>query len=103
MKSRISGFCLTIITSMATTLAFASDQGAHGSHSSSLDQETLQVVIYQAINVAALVAGLIFFLRGTVKKFFIAKKESFVEAAEKVQAARIAAEEEHVQIKIKLS
>ena len=68
-----------------------------------LDDATLKTIIYQCINVGALVIGLIYFLKTPVRQYFTEKKQSFMAAAEKAQAARKAAEYEHMQIKVQLT
>ncbi len=83
--------------------ALANEGAAHGEHSAGLDEHTIKTIIYQAINVGALVVGLIYFLRVPVQKFFSVKKAEYVSAANKAQEARKAAEDEHMQIKVRLN
>ncbi len=82
-------------------LAFANEE--HAAHGAGLDEQTLKTIIYQAINVGALIAGLIYFLRKPVQEFFKNKRELFVVAAQRAQSARQAAEEERSQIQIRLN
>lgn len=59
-------------------------------------------VIYQTINVLILFGGLFYFLRGTVVKFYRDRQSNFLAAAEKSQAARLAAEKQFAEIKAKI-
>ncbi|MCE3009408.1 MAG: ATP synthase F0 subunit B [Proteobacteria bacterium] len=60
-------------------------------------------VAAQAFNVSLLFGGLFYFLRTPVKNFFANKKTNFVSAAEKSQAARKAAEDERMEIQVRLT
>jgi len=84
------------------TLAFAAE-GEHHHGPVTLDEATLKTIIYQCINVGALVIGLIYFLKAPVRQYFTDKKQSFMAAAEKAQAALKAAEHERMQIKVQLT
>lgn len=76
--------------------------GAEGSHAG-LDGATVKTIIYQFINIGLLIGGLIYFLRKSVKEFFASKKSAFIAEAEKAQSARLAAEQEHMQIQVRLN
>lgn len=78
-------------------------KAAGGGHGAGLDEHTAQTIIYQAINVFAMFAGLVYFLRKPVVQHFKIKKEDFISAAQKADAAKAAAEEEHREIQKRLS
>lgn len=63
----------------------------------------VNTIIFQAINLGIIVAGMFYYLKKPVKQYFVEKNKSFIQAAEKSQAARKQAEEEHLQIKVQLS
>ena len=79
----------------------ASEHGEHGAPT--LDEHTIKTIIYQAINVAMLVGGLVYFLKDGIRTFFVDKQKAFLAHAEKAEAARRAAEQEHMQIKVQLT
>nr|BFD64771.1 hypothetical protein BdHM001_34520 [Bdellovibrio sp. HM001] len=62
-----------------------------------------KVVMYQAINVVILVAGLIYFTKDGIVSFFAGRKTAYLEAAQKSAFAREQAEKEFVDIKSKLA
>lgn len=62
-----------------------------------------KVVLYQAINVVILFAILFYFLKDTVKNFFINKKSEYMQAAEKAQSIKRQAEAEYKDIEIRLN
>lgn len=78
---------------LASNIAFAA--GGHG--------PDMTIVMYQAINVFAIIVGLVYFLRLPIKTFFAAQKATYIEAASKTQAARTAAENELKNIRAELS
>jgi len=82
-------------------LVKAAEPGEHGP--ASLDPHTLRTLIYQFINVALLVVGLVYFLKDGVRQFFQDKQKEFLAAEEKAQAAKQAAQAEHLAIQIKLT
>ena len=92
---------LIILTLIAPVVALANE--GHAGHSDGLDEHTIQTIIYQAINVGALIAGLIYFLKKPTQDFFANKKLVFLAAAKKAQSARETAEKEREQIQIKLN
>jgi len=63
----------------------------------------VKLVTYQTINFVIMVAGLVYFLKDGVKKFFLEKKANYLNAAQKADAARKAAEDERMEIQAKLS
>nr|BFD61307.1 hypothetical protein CKG001_34140 [Bdellovibrio sp. CKG001]BFD69015.1 hypothetical protein HAGR004_40370 [Bdellovibrio sp. HAGR004] len=62
-----------------------------------------KAVMYQAINVVILVAGLIYFTKDGIVSFFAGRKTAYLEAAQKSAFAREQAEKEFVDIKSKLA
>lgn len=62
-----------------------------------------KVVIYQFINVAILVAGIIYFAKDGVVAFFADRKAAYLAAAEKSAQAREAAEKNFAELNLKLS
>lgn len=93
---------LMLVLVVASRVAFA-NEGHAAEHSAGLDEHTIKTIIYQAINVGALIVGLVYFLRTPVQNFFKNKKEAFTHAASKAQAARRIAEEEKMQIQVRLN
>lgn len=93
-----------LLTFVMSSVALAAGGGGHDAHGPAhLDEATLQTIIYQAINVAVIVFGLIFFLRKPAKEFFANKHVAFVQAAEKAMAAQKKAEQERHEIEIQLA
>jgi F-type H+-transporting ATPase subunit b len=87
------------LLTLGTSVAFASgDQGGHGS-----PIEVPRVVLYQLINVVVLFAALVYFLKGTVVKFYADRKANYLAAAQRSQTAREEAEKQFIDIKHKLS
>lgn len=78
-------------------LAAASGDG-HG-----MDEKTLKTIIYQCINVGILLIALVYFLKDTVRQHFKDKQQAYLNAAEKAQAVRRQAEEQHAEIKAQLT
>lgn len=72
--------------------------GGHG-----FDDETKMRIIYQVINVAIIIGAGIYYLKDKVVNYFESRKSDFVQAANKAQEQRKAAEDEHMQIKVKLN
>ncbi|WII73030.1 ATP synthase F0 subunit B [Bdellovibrio sp. 22V] len=87
---------LNLFIILAPALAMAAG-GGHG------DGHIPKAVMYQAINVAILVAGLIYFTKDGIVSFFAGRKAAYLEAAEKSAFAREQAEKEFVDIKHKLA
>jgi len=90
---------ILIGTLMLPILVMANEGGASG-HAEGIP---LKLIGYQTVNVVIMFAGLIYFLKDGLKKYFIDKRASFLLAAEKSEAARREAEQEHLQIQVKLS
>jgi F-type H+-transporting ATPase subunit b len=84
---------------LGTSCAFAA--AGHGEHHEG-PVEVPKQVLYQAINVFILFAGLIYFLKGAVVKFYKDRQAAYLSAAEKSKAAREAAEQQFVEIKHKI-
>jgi F-type H+-transporting ATPase subunit b len=78
---------------------FAAERG----ESRGLDDHQVKVIIYQSINVTIMFIGLWYFLRKSVREHFQTKRNNFVVAAEKAQKMREAAEQERVEIQLRLS
>lgn len=62
-----------------------------------------QTIIYQSINIVIVIAGLIYFLKKTVKDFFSERRSSFLTASQKAEVARKQAEREFSEISMKLN
>ncbi|HEY8270054.1 MAG TPA: ATP synthase F0 subunit B, partial [Pseudobdellovibrionaceae bacterium] len=73
----------------------------HGEHEAGAI-EVPRVVLYQVINVVILFGGLVYFLKGTIVKFYADRKANYLAAARKSQAARTEAEKQFIDIKHKL-
>jgi len=82
---------------LGTSVAFA----AHGEVETG-EVTVPKVVLYQAINVIILFAGLAYFLKGMIVKFYGERRQNYLAAAEKAKAARDEAEKEFLAIKHKL-
>lgn len=95
MKSRN----IFLITLLLAVVAHAQEHGAHGGHG----EIPYKLISYQAINVVIMFAAMIYFLKDVVRKYFQEKKEAYLSAAKKAEIARKQAEEEHMDIQIKLS
>lgn len=67
-----------------------------------LDEHTKQKIIYQAINVAILVAGCVYFLKSKIREMFAQRNSSFIQASQKAKNAIKAAENEHMELRVKL-
>ncbi|MGE5086957.1 MAG: hypothetical protein ACM3MG_11695, partial [Bacillota bacterium] len=65
--------------------------------------EVPKSVMYQAINVAILIVGLIYFTKDGIVSFFGGRKAAYLEAAQKSAFAREQAEREFVDIKTKIA
>lgn len=85
------------ITSLAVllpSLAFAAE---------GLTPEVKKSIMYQAINVGILIAAVIYFGREGIKKFFADRRDQYLDAAKKSEAARLQAEKDFAEIKAKLA
>lgn len=90
--------CATLLCGL-TVLA----NEAHGEAHAGLTPEIIKTVIYQTINLVLLFGGLVYFTKAAIKGFFTSKRASFLAAAEKSKATRAAAEQEHMQIQVRLT
>jgi F-type H+-transporting ATPase subunit b len=78
---------------------FAAEHGeSHG-----LDAHQVKTIIYQSINVSILFIGLIYFLRKPTREFFQTKRSAFVASAEKAQKMREEAEQQRLEIQVRLA
>lgn len=90
---------LLVFLSAASVLAASG--GDH--HGGGLDEKTIRTIMYQAINLGVILIGLVYFLRQPVREYFASKHQSYVQAAEKAQAARKQAEDEYQKTQTQLS
>lgn len=89
---------LSLIVLLAPTLVLAAGGGHGEGHG-----EIPKAVMYQAINVAILVAGLVYFTKDAIVQVFAGRKAAYLEAAQKSALAREQAEKEFADIKNKLA
>ncbi len=92
----------TLLVFLSQAVLANSEAAAAGHHDEHI-AIPVKLVIYQTINVAAMVIGLFFVLKKPVQNYFKEKKENFLSAAKKAEAARKAAEDERMQIQTRLS
>lgn len=92
---------VNLLIILAPALVFAS--GAEHGHGGEHAIEIPKAVIYQAINIAILIGGLIYFTKDGIVSFFAGRKAAYLEAAQKSAFAREQAEKEFVDIKNKLA
>lgn len=90
---------MKLILNLMVLLAPAVVLAAGGHHGEGIPK----AVMYQAINVVILVAGLIYFTKDGIISFFAGRKTAYLEAAQKSAFAREQAEKEFVDIKSKLA
>lgn len=90
---------VNLLILLAPAIVFASGAEHGGDH----HIEIPKAVIFQAINVAILIAGLIYFTKDGIVSFFGGRKAAYLEAAQKSAFAREQAEREFVDIKAKLA
>ena len=76
---------------------------AHESGTPQLGEHELKTLIYQSINVTLLVLGLIYFARKPVQKYFEQKRDSFLQIALKAQSAKEQAENDRIDIEVRLT
>ena len=91
---------VNLLILLAPAIVFASGAEHGGDHHAI---EIPKAVIFQAINVAILIAGLIYFTKDGIVSFFGGRKAAYLEAAQKSAFAREQAEREFVDIKAKLA
>lgn len=92
----IIGMIIGMITSR---IAFGSS--IHNTGASHI-QNIPVVVLYQAINVAIIIIGSIYFGKQKVIEFFLSKRNKFLQAQEKSQIDLRKAEHEHHEVKTRL-
>ncbi|UXR65752.1 ATP synthase F0 subunit B [Bdellovibrio bacteriovorus] len=90
---------MKLILNLMVLLAPVAVLAAGGHHGEGIPT----AVMYQAINVVILVAGLIYFTKDGIVSFFAGRKTAYLEAAQKSAFAREQAEKEFVDIKSKLA
>ncbi|WP_413559190.1 ATP synthase F0 subunit B [Bdellovibrio sp. HCB209] len=91
---------VNLLIMLAPAIVFAASAEHGGEHHA---VEIPSAVIYQAINVAVLIGGLIYFTKDAIVSFFGGRKSAYLEAAQKSAFAREQAEREFVDIKNKLA
>ena len=84
-------------------LASVAMAAEHGGEAHGLNEHTIHTIIFQAINVSLLFAGLVYFLRKPVKDFFKTKQQDFVATSQKALELKRVAELERADIQVKLS
>lgn len=87
---------LTLISSFAVA-------AEHGGAEHGIDTQTLKTIIYQAVNIIIIFAGLIYFMKKPLSDFFKNKRKVYMYEAEKAAVAKHAAEAEQSKLKEKLS
>jgi F-type H+-transporting ATPase subunit b len=80
-------------------VSLAEEHAAHGE----AHAIPTKLIAYQTLNVVLMIVALVYFLKEPVRKFFLDKRSLFLSAAQKAEAARKAAEDEHAQIKVRLT
>lgn len=90
---------VNLLILLAPAIVFASGAEHGAEHAIEIPKS----VMYQAINVGILVAGLIYFTKDGIVSFFGGRKAAYLEAAQKSAFAREQAEREFVDIKSKLA
>lgn len=93
-------YLLTSLIMTVSLAALAAEE--HGAHGEAL-AIPVKLVTYQTINVVIMVIGLYYFLREPVRKYFADKRATYLSAAQKAESARKAAENERMQIEVRLS
>ncbi|MEZ0390804.1 MAG: hypothetical protein ACAH59_01220 [Pseudobdellovibrionaceae bacterium] len=90
-----------LIPTLITLLSFAAlaaSEAGHDDHS-----VPTQLIVHQAFNVVIIVIGLVYFVRKPLRQHFQDKRNSFLNAAQKAAAARKEAEEQRMEIQVKLN
>ncbi len=98
MKYLISTFFV-----LAAQAALAASEGGHGEAHGDAHAIPTKLIIYQTINVVAMLVGLVIVLKKPLQTYFQEKREGFLSAAKKAEAARKAAEQERMDIQTRLS
>ena len=92
----------TILVTVLPVLVFAASEGEHHGPAHLTDHD-VQKIIYQAINVGAILIGLIYFLRKPTKEFFLKRRQDYLAAAQKSEEIQRKAEDERKNIQAQLS
>jgi F-type H+-transporting ATPase subunit b len=79
-------------------LAFAAEHGGEAAHEGGVPK----VVLYQAINIIILIAGLVYYTKDATIQFFKDRRATYVTAAHKSAVAREEAEKQFRDIKHKI-
>lgn len=87
-------FFITSLAVLLPSLAFAAE---------GLTPEVKKSIMYQAINLGILIATIIYFGKDGIKKFFLDRRDQYLDAAKKSEAARLQAEKDFAEIKAKLA
>ena len=95
-------YFLSVIFTLSSLAAWAQEHGGHGEEGGH-DGIPTKIIIYQTINVVLLIIGMIYFLREPLKKYFQERRSLFLSEAKKAEAARKAAEQERMDIQVRLS
>jgi F-type H+-transporting ATPase subunit b len=82
----------------AGTVAMAQEHGGHG-----FDEHAKRTIMWQLLNVSVMVAGLVYYLKTPIRKMFSDKRVAYMAAAERAEAARKLAEQEHMEIEVRLT
>ncbi len=88
---------LPFVILLLTQLAQAAE------HEASHEGIPTKKILYQAINFILLIGGMIYFLREPLKKYFHEKRADYLTAATKAEAARKAAENERMEMQVRLT
>lgn len=91
---------IIFFTLLFSSLAFANE---HGEASHGLDEQTIKTIIFQAINVGIIFVALAYYLKKPLADFFRTKKESFMMESQKAEVNKKSAEQEHMNLKVRLS
>lgn len=90
-----------LIIALLPALVFAASEGEHHGPAHLTDHD-VQKIIYQAINVGAILIGLIYFLRKPIVEFFNQRRRDYQTAAARSQEIQRKAEEERKNIESQL-
>ena len=102
-KIHLFSILLGIAILVVHGLLFAASGGDSHGHGGGLTDEVVKTIIYQTINVVALVIGLIYFVRAAIRNYFQNRNKNYLDAAQKATHALRLAEESHLEIKLRLS
>ncbi len=85
-----------------STIAQAAEEAHHAAGGEHHEAIPFKLIIYQTINVVAMLIGLVIVLKKPLQTYFKEKKATFLSAAQKAEAARKTAEEERMKIQTRL-